>query len=497
MRKLVKKCSTGTFVVILIFMSLITFVSQTVSAQTSAGDLNNDGVINMSDVILLAKTFNSISGDSKYIISYDLNSDGAINMSDVIIIASNFNKLISTNTPINNTYTPVPTPTSTTTPTPTTPPTANKWVGTWGTSPQLVESNNMPPSPGLSNNTLRQVFRVSIGGNQVRLKFSNEYGNSPLVMNSVHLAVSSGADSIKSDTDKVITFGGKESVTIPAGQTVTSDTIAFNLTKQTNMVITIYFGSVPSALTGHPGSRTTSYILTGNKVTSASMASAVKTEHWYVITGLDVLTEDSYKAVVALGDSITDGRGSTTDKQNRWTDNFADRLLANTATSKVAVLNHGIGGNTVLSGGLGPTALTRFDRDVLGQSGVRYLIIFEGVNDIGSASSTQTATSLINAYKQFITKARAKNILVYGATITPIGGSQYDSAIHEQVRKTVNDWIRTSGEFDAVIDFDAAVRNPNDQTKLLSTYDSSDHLHLNPEGYKKLAEVIDLTLFTK
>ncbi|HEY9060603.1 MAG TPA: GDSL-type esterase/lipase family protein [Pseudobacteroides sp.] len=491
MKKHSKKLSACVFVLMLILASLAAFTTQTASA-TPSGDLNNDGVINMSDVIQLAKTFNSVTGDGKYIASYDLNSDGAINMSDVIIIASKFN------TSVANTNTPIPTPT-TKPPTPTVAPTsaANKWVGTWGTAPQLVEQNNMPPSPGLSNNTLRQVFRVSIGGNQVRFKFSNQYGNSPLVMNSVHLAVSAGSDSIKSDTDKVIKFSGKEAVTIPAGQTVTSDPLDFDLPKLTNMAVTIYFGSVPSALTGHPGSRTTSYILTGNKVTSASMASSVKTEHWYVITGLDVLTEDSYKAVVALGDSITDGRGSTTDKQNRWTDNFADRLLANSATSKVAVLNQGIGGNTVLSGGLGPTATTRFDRDVLEQSGVRYLILFEGVNDIGSASSTQTATNLINTYKQFITKAHAKNILVYGATITPIGGSQYDSAIHEQVRKTVNDWIRTSGQFDAVMDFDAAVRNPNDQSKLLNTYDSGDHLHLNPEGYKKLAEVMDLTLFTK
>ncbi|KNY25270.1 GDSL-type esterase/lipase family protein [Pseudobacteroides cellulosolvens] len=486
MKSLAKsKFAKSALVLMLLISSLFTFGSLSANAA-STGDLNNDGVINMSDVISLAQTFNSVIGDGKYVASYDLNSDGAINMSDVIVIASKFNTII-TNPPATPTVTTAP-------PTPTTPPlVADKWVGTWGTAPQLVESNNMPPT-NLSNNTLRQIFRVSIGGNKIRLKFSNEYGNSPMVMNSVHLAASAGGNSIKSETDKVVTFGGKESITIAQGKTVISDTLDYNLTQLTNMAITIYFGSVPSALTGHPGSRTTSYILTGNKAASASMTGAVNTEHWYVITGMDVLTEDSYKAVAILGDSITDGRGSTTNQQNRWTDNLATRLLANSATSKVAVLNQGIGGNTILSGGLGPTALIRFDRDILNQSGVRYAIVFEGVNDIGGNAN---ATNIINAYKQFITKARAKNILIYGATILPFEGNSYYSAAHEQTRTTVNNWIRTSGEFDAVIDFDAALRDPSNQKKLLGMYNSGDGLHPNAEAYKKMAEIIDLTLFTK
>jgi lysophospholipase L1-like esterase len=377
---------------------------------------------------------------------------------------------------------------------------AKQWVGTWGTAPQLTEPGNMPPNPGLSNNTLRQIVRVSIGGQRVRLKFSNQYGTAPVAMKSVHLAVSAGESGINSATDQVVTFSGNESVTIPAGQTVTSDPFDYGLPKLTNMAITIYFGSAPNDLTGHPGSRTTSYIQTGDAVAAASLSSAATTDHWYIITGIDVLTEDSSKAVVALGDSITDGRGTTTNANNRWTDVLAFRLQENTVTSKVGVLNQGIGGNAVLSGGLGPTAIMRFDRDVLEQSGARYLIIFEGINDIGGAVA-DISGRLINAYQTFISKAHEKNILVYGGTILPCGGNSYYSALHERIRQVINKWIRETGPadggFDAVIDFDAALRDPNDQTKLLSIYDCGDHLHLNPAGYQKMAETIELDLFTE
>ena len=373
----------------------------------------------------------------------------------------------------------------------------DKWVGTWATALQQVEESNMPPEPGLSNNTLRQVVRVSLGGNRIRVKFSNEYGNSELTLNLVQIAVSSGKGKVKSGTEKLLTFEGKKSVTIPAGGTVTSDTVDYCLPKLTDIAITIYFGNAPTVLTGHPGSRTTSYILPGNGIDSLNMSTAVATEHWYIIAGIDVITCASCNAVVALGDSITDGRGSTTDMQNRWTDNLAKRLQANTATAGIGVLNMGIGGNTVLQGGLGPSAVERFERDVLSQSGVRYLIIFEGVNDIGINNNLKVTTDLINTYKSFIDKAHANNILVYGATILPFGGSQYDSAINEQARQTVNDWIRTSGEFDAVIDFDAALRDTKDFTRLKEIYDSGDHLHPNAEAYKKMAEIVDLDLFAK
>ncbi len=367
-----------------------------------------------------------------------------------------------------------------------------QWVGTWVSGQQLTESSNLPPSPGLSNNTLRQVVHVTIGGSQLRVLFSNAYGNAALTINSAHIAASTGSSGINTGTDKALSFGGSASVTIPAGQTLWSDTVSFSLSALSNLAVSLYFGSVPSDITGHPGSRTTSYIQSGNAVANASLSGST-TEHWYVLAGIDVATDGSYAAVVTLGDSITDGRGSTTNGNDRWPDGLARRLQANAGTNKVAVLNQGIGGNAVVSGGLGPTAVSRFDRDVINQSGAKWCIVLHGVNDIGGS---QTATNLINAFSQFVDKAHAKGMLIYGVPILPFGGSQYDSTDHQATRTTVNNWIRTSGRFDAVIDLDAAVRDSSNQNNLASAYDSGDHLHLNPAGYQKMADAISLSLFS-
>lgn len=371
------------------------------------------------------------------------------------------------------------------------------WVGTWAAAQQLVEEHNMPPEPGLANNTLRQVIRVSLGGEKIRLKFSNEYGNSPLHIKAAQLAVARGGSAIDTSSLKEISFGGDKSVSIAPGEVVVSDTLDYELPGLTTMAITLYFGEVPADLTGHPGSRTTSYIMPGKALAAREMSTAICTDHWYIISGLDILSEDpEVAAVVALGDSITDGRGSTTNGNDRWTDVLADRLQADSATVKIGVLNQGIGGNRVLRGGLGPTALSRFERDVLDQSGVRYLIVFEGVNDIGEEGhEVETAEELIQAYRLFIEKAHEQGILVYGATILPFGGSQYDNKENEETRLKVNHWIRNSGAFDAVLDFAAAVEDPEEPGKLYNLYDCGDHLHLSPAGYKKLAETIDLALF--
>ncbi len=261
--------------------------------------------------------------------------------------------------------------------------------------------------------------------------------------------------------------------------------------------MTIDFGDTPATVTGHPGSRTTSYLQAGDSVSASDLPEAAKTEHWSILTGIDVAAKNSGAAIVALGDSITDGRGSGTDKNDRWPDNLARRLQADKNTADLAVLNEGIGGNCILHGGLGPTALSRFSRDVLDQSGVRWLIVLEGVNDIGGSRGTNSpvAQNLIAAYEKFIVQAHAHHLRVYGATITPFGGSFYDSPAHEAARETVNDWIRTSGKFDAVIDFDGAVRDPKNPMHLSPLADSGDHLHPNEGGYRIMADAIDLKLF--
>lgn len=375
------------------------------------------------------------------------------------------------------------------------------WVTTWGCGPQLTEPGNLPPAP-LANSTLRQFVHVTLGGKHLRVRLSNAYGTDPVTLNSVHVALSAGAGSagdgeINPTTDKVLKFHGAPSITIPPGEVVLSDPFDYSLPALTNLAVTIYFGNISaSTINGHPGSRTTSFIKPGNVVTATNMSGASTTAHWYIITGVNVLAPASSRAVVVLGDSITDGRGSTTDGNDRWPDNLARRVATNSATADVAVVNMGIGGNAVVSGGLGPTALARFDRDVLSQRGARWLIVFEGVNDIGGSSSQVVATNIINAFGQFIDKAHARGLLAYGATITPFGGSFYDSAAHETARTTVNDWIRNSGRFDTVIDFDAAVRDPANPNRLLPAYDSGDHLHLNPTGYQAMAVAIPLTLFT-
>jgi lysophospholipase L1-like esterase len=368
-----------------------------------------------------------------------------------------------------------------------------KWVGTWAASPYLTEPGNMPPV-SLSNATLRQVVRVSLGGSQIRLKFSNRCGTAPLVMKAVHLAVSAGGDEIEPETDMAVTFGGKGSATVTAGGEMISDSLNYSLPSLTNMAITIYFGEAPSKLTGHPGSRTSSYIQGGNVVSSRKLTSPSTTDHWYIISGIDIVSDGSYKAVACLGDSITDGRGTTTNAQNRWTDLFATRLQGNLSTQKVGVLNQGIGGTLVTGSGL-----ERFDRDVLGQSGVRYLIVLYGVNDIIYAGSP--SGNVISAYKALIKKAHTNGLLAYGGTIPPFGGFSEYTASRESVRQAVNEWLRTTGAdkggFDASIDFDAALRDPAAPTKLLKAYDSGDGLHPGPAGYQKIAETIDLTLFGK
>jgi lysophospholipase L1-like esterase len=284
---------------------------------------------------------------------------------------------------------------------------------------------------------------------------------------------------------------------MPAKGKAVSDPVNFQLNGRQNVAITIHYGSASStSVSGHPGSRTTSYLKSGN---TTDFSNAVKTDHWYNILALEVEAPEEAGAVAILGNSITDGRGSTTNQQNRWADVLSRRLLANEPTSQVGVLNMGIGGNCVLAGGLGPTGSSRYQRDLFGQEGVKWIILFEAVNDLGGAQNgVQTAKRIIDVYKQIIREAHQKGIYVFGATITPFKGNNYYSADHEKGRSTINNWVRTTKMLDGVIDFDKAVRNPEDTIAMQSQFlFENDWLHLNAQGYETMGGCIDLSLFTK
>lgn len=373
------------------------------------------------------------------------------------------------------------------------------WVGTWTASPYPVAAADQPPSP-LSNAVLRQVVRVSLGGSQVRVQFSNRSGNGPVALRSAHVAICRATPLVDSSidvaTDTALAFAGAPSVTIAPGTEVWSDPIEFAVPSRADVSITTAFESVPSNLTGHAGSRTTSYVQAGSSDVSApNMASAQRTDHWYHISGIEVMAEASARAVVAIGDSITDGRGTDTNGNNRWTDILAARLLSNPATANVAMLNQGIGA-TNLVGTTGTAAEARFNRDVIGQSGVRYAIVYDGVNDIGGNASFET---LRGAYERLISAAHEAGLIIYGATIPPFGGNGYYTPAHESVRQQVNAYIK-SGAFDGTIDFDAALTDGGQPPRLqapYATWAQADGLHPGPAGYQRMGETPDLALFTR
>jgi lysophospholipase L1-like esterase len=393
---------------------------------------------------------------------------------------------------------------------------AGQWVNTWTSMPQLTEPGNMPPPPftqdGLvmADTTLRQTVRVTVGGPHLRLRFSNAFGGAALPITAVSVALpvggQAGVTAIEPGTVRPVTFNGRASTVIPVGAQMVSDPLGFRVAPRTNLAVTIYLaaGQASNNITSHPGSRTSSYLLAGNHVSDNDLPGATRTDHWFFLSGVEVFTPRGTAGAVMLGDSLTDGRGSTTNGNDRWPDQLLDRLQTNPRTADVAILNQAAGGNRVLNDGLGPNALARFDRDVLATSGVEWLLVFEGINDIGTAAATpeaqqQVAADLIAAYEQFVVRAHAQGIEVYGATLLPFGGNTgYDdpAGTRESARQTINQWIRTSREFDAVIDFDKVVRDPAAPRNLLPAYDTGDHLHLNPTGYRAMADAVPARLFS-
>jgi lysophospholipase L1-like esterase len=385
-----------------------------------------------------------------------------------------------------------------------------KWVGTWAAAQQIPEPRNALPIEGFRDTTLRQIIHLSIGGDTLRIHLSNAFGTAPLHLTAVHIArPRSTADSaIDPATDKAVTFHGKNDVTIPAGAEYWSDPVSFAVPALSDLAVSIHYDLPPQGETGHPGSRATSYYVHGDAVAMSALPNAQKVEHWYQLSGVDVAASTQSAAIVALGDSITDGHGATTNGNDRWTDTLARRLQASPETAKVGVLNAGLGGNRVLLDGLGPNALARFDRDVLARAGASFLIVLEGVNDLGTlakdgdvsaAQHQDLVQNLISAYQQIVERAHARGIFVIGATILPYGNSAYyhPNALSEGDRQTLNAWIRTPTHFDAVVDFDKVVADPAHPDQMLPIYDSGDHLHPSPAGYRAMAETVPMGIFSQ
>ena len=368
------------------------------------------------------------------------------------------------------------------------------WVGTWACAPQTVDKSFMPYNNQMTNRSVRQVVKVSIGGNVIRLQLSNELSSEPVEITSVYIAKAANGPEIYKTSAKYLQFGKKRQVVIPAGKAVFSDALKFKLQPLERVSITINYLKAPKEPTVHMGSRTTSYILRGVTNSYTDFTTAFKEDHWFNISAIDVL-DATASSIAILGNSITDGKGSTTNAQDRWPD-FLSAALNNGAgfnlfkVGKTGILNLGIGNNRILSVGLGAPGKERFDRDILAQRGLRAVIIFEAINDIGtSINPDETARKLVEAYQVMIKKARQRGLKVYMGTITPFRGCRgYFTEEREKARKIVNSWIRTTHEIDGFIDFDALMRDPSAPEQLRREWQIGDWLHPNPVGYKQMGE---------
>jgi lysophospholipase L1-like esterase len=386
----------------------------------------------------------------------------------------------------------------------------SRWIGAWASAQQVPEERNALPAAALDDATLRQIVRLTIGGDRLRVRISNAFGTTPLQVTAARIArpLSPSGSAIDPATDRAVTFSGKAWVTVPPGAEYLSDPIAWKAAALSDLAVTIHVDKAPAVQTSHPGSRATSYLAKGDKVSDADLPGATTTDHWFQLSGVEVEAGKSGGAVAILGDSITDGYGVKPNTNLRWPDALAIRLQANSKTRGIGVLNLGIGGGRVLLDGLGPNAAARFDRDVLMQGGVRWAIILKGVNDLGTLTRdapvgepehAALVDRVTTAYAQMVQKARARGIKIIGATIMPYGGSDYyhPDAANERDRQAINAWIRAPGNFDAVIDLDKVMRDPAKPDRLLPAYDSGDHLHPSMEGYRVMAQSVPLALFAR
>jgi len=385
-----------------------------------------------------------------------------------------------------------------------------RWAGTWATAavvrprpgPALRGRGAAAQAPlAFHNQTLRQIVRVSVGGERVRVVLSNAFGTAPLTVGAAHIALRASEAAIEPGSDRVLTFNGRPGMTIPAGAVAFSDPVALDMPALSDLAIDLYLPDAVEAttmpFTTHAGALQTSYVsLAGDHTGAAAIPEATTIRSWFFLARVEVVVPGPTAVLVAFGDSITDGSRSTPDTNNRWPDHVAQRSMA--ANARMGVLNAGISGNRILSDASSFSALARFDRDVLAATGVTHVIVLLGTNDIGVAreNPSPTADDIIGGHRQFIARAHARGLTIYGATLAPFEGANYWTPEGETKRLALNEWIRTSGAYDAVIDFDAVVRDPAQPTRLRAEYDSGDNLHPNDAGYEVMGDAVDLALFT-
>jgi lysophospholipase L1-like esterase len=381
-----------------------------------------------------------------------------------------------------------------------------RWIASWGTAQMVPAGENALPASRTRDVTIRQIVRLSAGGRRLRVRFSNVFGTQPLVIGAAHVRRAAGGARVQPGSGGALRFAGEAAVTIPAGAEVYSDPLALTVEPGSDVAITLYVAGEIAGQTGHPGARATSYVARGNRAADPDLTGAEPSARWFNLSDVEVDAPDALGTVVAIGDSITDGYGVPADSHGRWTDTFAARLRAGAATRGIGVVNAGIGGNRVLLDGLGPNLLARFDRDVVARSGVKWVILLEGINDLGvltrdkPASPTAHAavvTQITQAYAQLVSRAHAHGVKVIAGTIMPFAGNDFyhPGPETEADRQAVNRFIRTSGLFDAVIDFDRVMRDPARPDRLAPAYDSGDGLHPSAAGYRAMGEAIPPALF--